>query len=129
MHKKGGVFMYDVNKTVNLIKTTAKAKGLSTVIMLECLDLNKNTLSTMSSRGSWIKSDSLARIADYLDVPVDYLLGRTEKSSFSELTENEQSLLEVFEKLTVIQQGELIGRGKQMLEQNESEALIKENVS
>ena len=31
----------------------------------------------MSSRGSWIQANSLAKIADYLNVSVDYLLGRT----------------------------------------------------
>ncbi len=121
--------MYDVNKTVNIIKTVAKAQGLSTVEMLEHLGLNKNTLSSMSSRGSWVKSDSLARIADYLDVSVDYLLGRTEKSSPSELTENELELLNSFRELTLTQQGKLIERAKMMSEQNQKDALRKEKVS
>ena len=45
--------------------------------MLLDLGLNKNTLSTMYN-GSMLKGDSLARIADYLDCSVDYLLGRTD---------------------------------------------------
>lgn len=121
--------MYDVNKTVTLIKKTAKLNGISTVEMLEHLELNKNTLSTMSNRGSWIKSDSLARIADYLDVSVDYLLGRTEKSSSSGLTENEQKMLSIFSVLTPTQQGELIGRAEAWAEQTENEAKKKERVS
>lgn len=68
--------MYDVNKTVLNIKKAAKEKNISTTVMLENLGLNKNTLSSMSGRGSWVKSDTLAKIADYLDVSVDYLLGR-----------------------------------------------------
>ncbi|MBR4627750.1 MAG: helix-turn-helix domain-containing protein [Ruminococcus sp.] len=121
--------MYDVNKTVTLIKKTAKLNGISTVEMLEHLELNKNTLSTMSNRGSWIKSDSLARIADYLDVSVDYLLGRTEKSSSSELTENEREILYCFSKLTIEQQLKLIGRAEALAEQNETEAVKKDRVS
>ena len=121
--------MYDVNKTVTLIKKTAKINGISTVEMLNQLELNKNTLSTMSSRGSWLKSDSLARIADFLNVSVDYLLGRTEKSSSSELTENEQELLSIFAKLTPEQQNRLIGRAEAMAEQNDSEAIKKDKVS
>jgi len=42
------------------------------------LELNKDTLSNMY-RGSMLKGDSLARIADYLDCSVDYLLGRTDE--------------------------------------------------
>ncbi|MGI6014596.1 MAG: helix-turn-helix domain-containing protein [Oscillospiraceae bacterium] len=45
--------------------------------MLRDLQLNKNTLSSMY-KGSMLKADSLARIADYLDCSVDYLLGRVE---------------------------------------------------
>lgn len=70
--------MYDVNKTVLNIKKAAKEKNISTTVMLENLGLNKNTLSSMSGRGSWVKSDTLAKIADYLEVSVDYLLGRDE---------------------------------------------------
>lgn len=73
--------MLNISETVNRIKNSAKVQGLSTVEMLEKLELNKNTLSTMSSRGSWIKSDSLAKIADYLNVSVDYLLGRDNYSN------------------------------------------------
>lgn len=73
--------MYDVTKTVQIIKETAKKKGISTGVMLEEVGLNKNTLSSMNSRKSWIASDGLAKIADYLNVSVDYLLGRDIKNS------------------------------------------------
>lgn len=70
--------MYNINNLVLIIKNRAKSMGISTTSMLENLNLNKNTLSSMNSRGSWIKADSLAKIADYLDCSVDYLLGRTD---------------------------------------------------
>lgn len=44
----------------------------------EC-GLSKNTLSSMLNGGSTPKSENLAKIADYLDCSVDYLLGRTER--------------------------------------------------
>ena len=70
--------MYTSTNTANVIKHLAKSKGISiTKMLLEC-GLNKNTLSTMTSRGSWIQANSLAQIADYLDCSVDYLLGRTD---------------------------------------------------
>ena len=69
--------MYTSTNTANVIKHLAKSKGISiTKMLLEC-GLNKNTLSTMTSRGSWIQANSLAQIADYLDCSVDYLLWRT----------------------------------------------------
>lgn len=81
MHKEGSVFMYDINKTVSTIKATAKEQNVSITTMLEEIGINKNTLSSMKSRGSWVSSDTLAKIADYLGVSVDYLLGRQIKNS------------------------------------------------
>lgn len=46
--------------------------------MLEACGLSKNALSSMLSGGSTPKSENLAKIADYLDCSVDYLLGRTD---------------------------------------------------
>lgn len=51
--------------------------------MLEDCELSKNTLSSMQSRGSWLQANSLAKIADYLDCSVDYLLGRADTPSNS----------------------------------------------
>lgn len=69
--------MYDSIKVAEMIKKTAKARGIQLKDMLLKLELNKNTLSNMYN-GSMLKGDSLARIADYLDCSVDYLLGRTD---------------------------------------------------
>lgn len=69
--------MYEPTTVAANIKKTAKEKGIQLKDMLSELDLNKNTLSSMY-HGSMIKAHSLARIADYLDCSVDYLLGRDE---------------------------------------------------
>ena len=70
--------MYESKKVAEAIKTTSKIKGIQLKEMLTELELNNNTLSNMYN-GSMLKADSLARIADYLDCSVDYLLGRTDK--------------------------------------------------
>ena len=70
--------MYNPTTTAERIKAYAKSKNLSVKEVLEQCDLNKNVLSTMLSRGSMPKADNLAKIADYLDCSVDYLLGRTD---------------------------------------------------
>ena len=49
--------------------------------MLEKCDLSKNAISSMLSRGSMLRADNLARIADYLDCSIDYLMGRNHTSS------------------------------------------------
>lgn len=67
--------MYESTKVAEIIKATSKTKGIQLKNMLVDLELNKNTLSNMYN-GSMLKADSLARIADYLDCSVDYLLGR-----------------------------------------------------
>ena len=71
--------MYNSQDTVNRIKLSARSKNIAIKDMLLSCELNKNTLSSMQSRGSWIQANSLAKIADYLNVSVDYLLGRTDK--------------------------------------------------
>lgn len=45
--------------------------------MLVACDLGSNTMSALY-HGKSIAFDSLAKIADYLDCSVDYLLGRTD---------------------------------------------------
>ena len=76
--KKGEIFMYIAQDTAIRIKMIAKRKGVSVGQMLSECELSKNALSSMQSRGSWLLANNLAKIADYLDCSVDYLLGRTD---------------------------------------------------
>ena len=70
--------MYNAQSTAQRIKDTAKLKKITIKDMLADCGLNKNALSSMFSRGSWLQANNLAKIADYLDCSVDYLLGRTD---------------------------------------------------
>ena len=72
--------MYESAKVADAIKSRSKDVGVQLKEMLLQLHLNKNTLSNMYN-GSMLRADSLARIADYLNCSVDYLLGRVEESS------------------------------------------------
>ena len=67
--------MYDSHNIATIIKTTAKQKNIVMKNMLTECNLGSNTMSAMY-HGKSIASDSLAKIADYLDCSVDYLLGR-----------------------------------------------------
>ena len=64
------------------IRIKAIAKERNTVIkdMLAELSLGSNTMSALY-HGKSIAFDSLAKIADYLNCSVDYLLGRTDNPS------------------------------------------------
>ena len=79
--------MYDANEIATKINRTLKEKQLSQKDMLESCNLSKNAISSMLSRGSMLRADNLARIADYLDCSIDYLMGRSnslkERSAFS----------------------------------------------
>ena len=59
------------------IKEYAKSKGIVVKTLLEDCELGANAMSHLL-HGRSISATSLARIADYLDCSVDYLLGRTD---------------------------------------------------
>lgn len=63
--------------TAERIKKQAKTKGVSAKKVLEICELGPNTITKMAN-GSDIVSQSLRKIADYLDCSVDYLLGRVD---------------------------------------------------
>ena len=72
--------MYNSLQLANSIKSSAKSKGVSIGEMLKSCELSINTMSNLN-HGKSIAFDSLAKIADYLDVSVDYLLGREDNNN------------------------------------------------
>ena len=70
--------MYDSQDIANRIKLRAKQQGASLGELLSACNLGINTISKIS-KGTDILTLNFARIADYLDCSVDYLLGRTDK--------------------------------------------------
>lgn len=69
--------MYNSQEMVSRIKQLARERGILVKDLLSACDLNANTLNQISDKKG-LSSFSLAKIADYLDCTVDYLLGRTE---------------------------------------------------
>lgn len=98
---------YDVAQRIN---QSLKKKNLSQKDMLETCKLSKNAISSMLSRGSMLRADNLAKIADYLDCSVDFLLGRNKptKEGTGLLTESDQKLLDSFHLLEIKDQREII---------------------
>ena len=106
INRKGGVFMYDVTITVTRIKAVAKEKDVNVTSMLEELGMNKNTLNSMTNRGSWLSADRLAKIADYLHTSVDYLLGRSD--NLDDFSSELREIKHIFETLSVRDKAELM---------------------
>lgn len=69
--------MYNSQEIANRIKQRAKCQGKALGEVLSSCALGKNTVSKISA-GTDILTLNFAKIADYLDCSVDYLLGRTD---------------------------------------------------
>lgn len=74
--------MYNSQEIAARIKLRAKQQGKSLGEVLSSCGLGINTVSKIS-KGTDILTLNFARIADYLDCSVDYLLGRTDKSEIN----------------------------------------------
>ena len=110
--------MYNSSDVADRIKIIAKSKDICVKQLLLNVGLGFNTMSNMKT--SMPKADNLAKIADYLNVSVDYLLGRTdiENSNIAtpnsptvptlELNENESELLRIYRSLSVRSKNELM---------------------
>lgn len=70
--------MYSAYDVATTIKMLAAHNNVTLKQMLVDLGLGQNFLVNMA-KGRMPVSDNLAKIADYLDCSVDYLLGRTDK--------------------------------------------------
>lgn len=100
--------MYNSQDVATKIKELSKSKNITVKQLLEDVGLGFNTMSHM--RTSMPKADNLAKIADYLDVSVDYLLGRTDnfhnnlysdkEQSENNLSSDEQKLMDIYNSLS-----------------------------
>lgn len=72
--------MYTSDETVTNIRRIARQKEIKLGQMLSDCGLGKNTLVSFNDKKG-ISCFSLAKIADYLDCSVDYLLGRTDNAN------------------------------------------------
>ena len=118
--------MFTPSEIAKKIKQCAKEHGITVKYLLQQAGVGEKLVSNMSGKnGSYPQSDKLVKIADYLNVSVDYLLGISDNpvrasNAPSNLSTNELTIIELFGSLSDTQQGELIGRAKMMFEQNDS---------
>ena len=77
---------YVSSEIAERIKRATKEKGVAISAMLEGVELGRNTMANLKT--SMPKVDNLAKIADYLNVSVDYLLGRTDNPNTNTTFQN-----------------------------------------
>lgn len=113
--------MYNQQEMALKIKQTAKEKKISLKMLLDSCDLNINYISDLS-KGNQALVSNVYKIADYLEVSVDYLLGRTDnQSGYSNNNLSNSDNVAFGENAQVNNNGKLDGISKEML--NEFEKL------
>lgn len=117
--------VYNSQEIADRIKLMAKQKQKPLGEVLSACELGKNTVSKIS-KGTDILTLNFAKIADYLDCSIDYLLGRTTDTiakptpvNENELDEDDKNLLQYVKKLTPAQKKFLIAQIQLMLEQQQ----------
>ncbi len=84
--------MYKSQITRERIKSLCKDKKINMERMLLDCDLGVNAIRQINDVKG-MASYSLAKIADYLDVSVDYLLGRTNYPNIVQVDDNGQPII------------------------------------
>lgn len=91
------------------------------------LGLKKTAFSDWKSGKSNSYRKYLIEIAEFFNVSIDFLVYGKEKSSSSELSEEERELLTIFNLVSEREKGELIGYARRMVETSSPEK--REDVS
>ncbi|MCM1314806.1 MAG: hypothetical protein NC244_05500 [Alistipes senegalensis] len=92
--------MYDTQKIAQRIKIITKENGGTVGNMLSELNLGVNIISQLA-KGQEMSCINLAKIADYLNVSVDYLLGRTGTPDIDPTDRMQAEFFETFKNLSV----------------------------
>ena len=104
--------MYISTEIADRIKDAAKHNNVTVKRMLSEVGLGSNTIAHLQT--SMIAADSLAKIADYLDVSVDYLLGRTDTPTLTPpadidtQTADGAALLAIYNRLSPVDRAKLL---------------------
>lgn len=70
--------MYNSNEISTVIKQSAQNKNITIKQMLEDCQINKGFVYDLEHKQTYPSCDKIARIADYLNCSIDFLMGRTD---------------------------------------------------
>ncbi|MCI9576109.1 MAG: helix-turn-helix transcriptional regulator [Clostridiales bacterium] len=74
----------DTLTTAFRIKSLCNSRKITIKSLLENTAINRNFMYDLEKCGQSPSADKLERIADYLEVSVDYLLGRTDNPEINQ---------------------------------------------
>ncbi len=116
--------MFTPSEIAVRIKQCAKTRGLTVKSILQESGVGEKLVSNMNGKnGSYPQSDKIAKIADYLNVSVDYLLGRLEKENTAVIQTEDSGvnkLIEEYTKLNEQAQKELLNYAQYMTSKPEN---------
>lgn len=99
--------MYNTQEIAQRIKIRTKENGYTIGNMLSELNLGVNIISQLA-KGQEMSCLNIAKIADYLDCSVDYLLGRTETPEIDPANKLQTEFFKIFQKLPFEEQVNLM---------------------
>mgnify|MGYP002543170503 FL=1 len=85
---------------IEILKKLMHDKGISNNKLLTDLGLNKSSILNWEKRGTIPSGETLEMIADYFDVSVDYLLGKTPSPEREDIPEDEKRLRELLSQMS-----------------------------
>lgn len=97
---------YSPSETMKKIEQLALQQGKSVRSVLERSGLSRSTVTVARDRESWIRVDSLAKIADELGCSVDYLLGRGKNDK--DFSRDETQILDGIKDLSVYDKARIV---------------------
>lgn len=107
------------------VKELRSSENLTQSQLGKLVGLSKQTINDMEHGRSTTTAVKLLAIANYFDVSVDYLLGRTETKNRSKishcLSEEQQQLLNVYNLLNQKNKGAILERANMLLELQQEE--------
>jgi len=77
--------------------------------------MNRNTIYDLEKKGSFPSCDKLSKIADYLEVSTDYLLGREKLPEDAKTPPSEDEGVRLYNLLDIEDKAEIRGTMKHML--------------
>lgn len=123
--------MNNSEQLAKIIKRLAKSHKVTTREMLADCELSINTLSSMQSGGYYPRLETLVKIADYLECPIDYLLGRSDNPNgfvdSKDLNDKEKRLVTAYRNKPEMQSAidKLLGLDDKVIQMDQPEKTYK----
>lgn len=93
------------------LNNVCKKQGTSVTAVIKEIGLNP-TSGTYWKKGSFPSGDILIKLSERLNVSTDYLLTGKEKNTSLNISNDKQRLLEMYDLLTDMEKGEILGELK-----------------